>query len=382
MKSITIFCDGTWNNKDRTDHATSVARIFQALEAEQKNGRNDIAPYYIEGVGANNDRKSIAKAIDKWRGGALGRGLTLNIREGYKHLCDTYESGDKIFIFGFSRGAYTARSLAGMIRASGLMRNDGDINKAMARYRQRDDFTKPRTEESHVFRAEKSPDFYTNENERKWREQNGHPTGAPITIAYMGIFDTVGANGIPGVLSQLGLTPGGHGFHDLELSSMVQSGRHAIGLDERRRLYKHTVWANLSKLNVSAGNDRHGGARYRQEWFPGDHGMIGGSGANRRISNSILSWILEGAEVAGLKVKLPDNLTQKSDDYKGPLSNLSKQRGRKWREGPGRTTIADIHGVALQRVNDMPDYRPKSLKLLDFVGWQAALNQEVSTRVV
>ncbi len=379
MTSIAIFCDGTWNNKDRTEHDTNVARIFQALEAQAP---DDVNPHYIEGLGADNDAKSIGKLIDKWRGGALGRGLTLNIREGYKFICDNYKAGDKIFIFGFSRGAYTARSLAGMVRASGIVSKESDINKAMHRYRDTDSSTKPATEQSLEFRAEKSPDFYTTEDERLWRERKVKPAGAPIEIAYLGIFDTVGANGIPGVLSQLGVIPEGHGFHDLELSSMVQSGRHAIGLDEQRKLYRHTEWVNLRELNKTAGPDSTGGARYRQEWFPGDHGMIGGSGAKRQIGNRTLAWIVEGAKIAGLNVTLPSNLDVKSDDYKGPLTNLDRKRGWFWRTGPDRTAIADINALALQRVNGVGDYRPRSLKLLDVAGWQALVNEEIDTRLV
>lgn len=387
MKSIAIFCDGTWNNKDTTEHDTSVARIFQALEAEKRRGRSGIDPLYIEGVGADNDRTFIGKKIDKWRGGALGRGLTKNIREGYKYLCDHYEAGDKIYIFGFSRGAYTARSLAGMIRASGLMEKDDDINEAMARYRNRDASTKPTTRESLDFRAQKSPNFYTNADERDWRAQNGKPTGAPITIAYLGIFDTVGTHGIPGVLSQLRLIPGGHGFHDLELSSMVQSGRHALGLDERRRLYGHTEWTNLDRLNRQAGMDARGGARYRQEWFPGDHGMIGGSGAERKISNSVLEWIVQGADVAGLTIALPAALKASGEDYKGPLTNrrggiLPQGWLQGWRKGPDHTALSEVHQLALKRARELTDYRPKSLKLLKYSQWQAAVDQELATRIV
>lgn len=382
MTSIAIFCDGTWNNKDRTDHDTSVARIFQALEAEVAAGRTDVKPYYIEGLGTDNDARSIGKFIDKWRGGALGRGLTRNIREGYKYLCDNYKAGDKIYIFGFSRGAYTARSLAGMVRASGLVSKESDINKAMHRYRDPDEKTRPSTDDSNAFRAEKSPKFYTTDAELEWRRSNGKTLGDPIEIAYLGVFDTVGTAGIPGVLSQLGLIPEGHGFHDLELSSMVKAGRHAIGLDENRRLYKHTGWSNVSELNDKTTRDANGGARYRQEWFPGDHGIIGGSGPNRQISNTVMGWIVEGAEVAGLSVKIPESLKPTVHDFRGPLTNLSNKKGWFWRDGPGRTAIGDIHSLALQRVNGVPGYHPKSLKLLDIAGWQALINEEINNRFV
>lgn len=384
MTDIAIFCDGTWNNKDRTENPTSVARIYQALEAEKQAGRRGIAPLYIEGVGAENDKKTVGRWVDRIRGGALGRGLTANVREGYEYLCENYKKGDKIYIFGFSRGAYTARSLAGLIRAAGLMRESDDINKAVAHYRNRHDSTKPSTPESLAFRAEKSPDFYTNTAERDWRRDNGKTIGDPIDIAYLGIFDTVGANGIPGLLSQMGVVPGGHGFHDQELSSMVQSGRHALGLDERRRLYKHTPWSNLSILNDEAGMDAAGGTRYRQEWFPGDHGMIGGSGANRQISNSVMAWILEGAKVGGLKVKIPTAVAAKSNDHTGPLSNKPRANGwrGKWRTGPAATAVSEVHALALKRVRDVSGYEPGSLPLLKVANWRATVDNELSTRVV
>mmetsp|Transcript_29359 Transcript_29359/g.57216 ORF Transcript_29359/g.57216 Transcript_29359/m.57216 type:complete len:385 (-) Transcript_29359:1347-2501(-) len=384
MANIALFFDGTWNHKDRTDNPTSVARMSVALDDDTSAKSKQTKHKYIPGVGANDDKGAVGKAVDKLRGGALGRGLTKDIRDGYVFLRENYKAGDKIFIFGFSRGAYTARSLAGLIRASGLVRDEDDINKAIARYRNRASETGPKTNESLEFRAEKSPDFYTNETERDWRREKGKPVGDAITIAYMGIFDTVGSNGIPGILSQLGLVPGGHGFHDHELSSMVQSGRHALGLDERRRLYGHTEWANLPRLNRDAGMDAAGGARYRQAWFPGDHGMIGGSGAHRQISNTVLAWVLEGAAVAGLEVTMPADVMAKPQDYTGPLTNKARGGGwaGKWRSGPADTALADVHDAALKRVRDVPEYRPKSLKLLKVSGWQAMVDTELSTRIV
>jgi hypothetical protein len=162
---------------------------------------------------------------------------------------------------------------------------------------------------------------------------------------------------------------------------MVQSGRHALGLDERRRLFSHTEWTNLPRLNQNAGMDTQGGPRYRQEWFPGDHGMVGGSGSERRLSNPILEWVLEGAGVAGLKVNLPATLSPTPDDFKAPLSHLANKRGWSWRDGPDRTAISDVHPVAMKRARHVAEYKPKSLKLLDFAEWQALVDQELSTRI-
>lgn len=386
MKHIVVCCDGTWNNRDRTEHDTSVAHIAQLLETS---GRTDIEAIYIEGVGATSGLRGIRKAIDKLRGGALGRGLTRNILRGFRHIVKHYEPGDKIHIFGFSRGAYTARSLAGLIRSSGIPKDSRKLKSAFRRYRSGDPNGEPKTEASLEFRLGISPDFYTTETERDWRIAQGKPAGDPINIAFLGVFDTVGTNGIPGVLGQLGLVPGGHGFHDHALSSMVQMGRHAIGLDERRVLYAHTPWVNLPRLNQENGPGPEGSVRYEQQWFPGEHGKIGGSGAERRISNSVLSWILDGAAFAGLKIELSDNLKAADDDFQG---SLGKPSGfdptaliKRWRKGPTRVDdVGELHDVALMRLLWVEGYAPKSLRqFLRAQSWRQRAEARVgSTRVV
>ena len=367
MTQIIVLCDGTWNNRDRTKHPTSIARLSSVLEKRHADGDHDIAPKYLAGVGARDNLRGLRRTIDKWRGGALGRGLALNIRMGYRHIIRNYRPGDEIYIFGFSRGAYTARSLAGLVRSAGIVKNAGLIKKAFRRYRDFDEETAPKTLESLRFRARHSPRFYTNEAERQWRVEEGITPGDPIKLAYLGIFDTVGTNGIPGVLDQFGIVRNGHGFHDHELSSMVQSGRHAVGLDERRALYGVTPWSNLPELNRLRGQDGQGGDPFQQKWFPGEHGIIGGSGANRRISNSVLDWILEGAARAGLEVALPQDIHAKPDDYDGALSNVSGFDPTAWvkqaRDGPRNLdALDDLHETAMLRLIWRAHYRPKSLR--------------------
>lgn len=143
-RNIAVFCDGTWNNRDRTENDTSVARLEEVVqEAQGQQGRAEQRTWYQAGVGANDGLKGIWKLLDKFRGGALGRGLTADIRECYQFLVDTYRPGDKLFIFGFSRGAYTARSLAGLIRSAGIVSHLDDIDVAMAWYRNRAAITHP-----------------------------------------------------------------------------------------------------------------------------------------------------------------------------------------------------------------------------------------------
>ncbi len=118
MKRISIFCDGTWNQLS-APNATHVARLARAVRPSATDGRTQLV-YYQQGVGTGRGTNAVARKMDKWLGGALGWGLDDNIIEAYRNLIFWYEPGDQIFIFGFSRGAYTARSLAGLIRTAGI----------------------------------------------------------------------------------------------------------------------------------------------------------------------------------------------------------------------------------------------------------------------
>ncbi|MEM6634773.1 MAG: DUF2235 domain-containing protein [Pseudomonadota bacterium] len=385
MKNIAIFCDGTWNNRDKTDSPTSVARLEEIVDVAKDNDGNGQKSHYQIGLGANDDVEGAAKFLDKFRGGALGRGLTQDLRECYEFLIETYAPGDRIFIFGFSRGAYTARSFAGLIRAAGIPEEKKHIGAAMAWYRNRHKDTHPNSDASHQLRAQISPRVFTSNKERDWRTAQFMDTGQPVDIGYLGIFDTVGAHGIPGVLGQFRAVPGGHGFHDHDLSSLVRSGRHAMGLDETRVLYRPTKWSNLDELNRVLGKDDEGGLRYRQLWFPGDHGKIGGSGSERRISNSVLEWIVEGARVAGLGAPLTSEVEAKADDYLGSLTNgggFDPTGLIRWtRRGPGAGETDELHDVAKRRIVEVSSYRPGSLRrmLLDQASL-ADLQQEHATR--
>ena len=369
-RNIAVFCDGTWNNRDRTENDTSVARLEEVVqEAQGQQGRAEQRTWYQAGVGANDGLKGIWKLLDKFRGGALGRGLTADIRECYQFLVDTYRPGDKLFIFGFSRGAYTARSLAGLIRSAGIVSHSDDIDAAMAWYRNRAAITHPSSPQSHMFRARVAPLYYTSAEEREWRCANGMAPGTALGIDYLGVFDTVGAHGVPGVLGQFRAVSGGHGFHDHQLSRSVYAGRHAVAIDETRILYSPTLWANLAHLNTLKGQSASGANPYQQLWFPGAHGKLGGSGAERALSKAVLAWIVQGAIEAGLPIDLPESLQPEPDAHLGPLHNTSKGFDPtgllRWvRNGPAIGAIDDLHETTLARIKDRPDYRPGALRKL------------------
>ncbi len=338
LKRLAIFCDGTWN-KPENENATNVERLSEQIPEKDPSG-NIQKSFYLTGVGEGRGDTRWRRFFDKFIGGALGLGLDERIIRAYSWLAHEYLPGDEIYIFGFSRGAYTARSLAGMIRAAGLP-NEANLHRipeAFDRYRDRDERTKPGSPESAKWRLGYAPLVHTGEAEKLWREDRGHPPGDALTVAYLGIWDTVGALGVPGVLGLLAERFNATFlFHDLVLSRSVTAGRHAIAIDERRRLYEPTPWINLDQLN---GNDP---ARpFRQEWFPGDHGKVGGNSPSRGL--------------VGLHARL---------DHRGRRSGRPACRPGLRRPGPCRAPVwrsSDGHAVPPRRPRPAAD-RPHPRRL-------------------
>jgi uncharacterized protein (DUF2235 family) len=304
VKRIAIFCDGTWNRADVAT-PTHVVRLAQSVAPKGPDGAAQVV-LYIPGVGIGLGVTRLARLSDRIMGGAFGWGLDTRIIEAYRSLIFTFEPGDEVFIFGFSRGAYTARSLAGLIRSAGIppATATSRIPEAMEMYRARGAQTHPDSEISKLFRAGLSPDTPTSEDERDWRAARGMEDRPALRIAYLGVYDTVGALGLPGFLGALPrLVNRRYAFHDTELSRSVRAARHAVAVDERRRHYPPTLWSNLARLN---GEDTKP-TRYRQEWFAGNHGIVGGSGRVPELSAFPTAWIAEGAGGAGLAFR-PDRL--------------------------------------------------------------------------
>ncbi|GIT90571.1 peptidoglycan-binding protein LysM [Jannaschia pagri] len=318
MKRIVILCDGTWNRVDAV-HPTNVVRLGQALAPEGADGVKQV-PIYIEGVGTG--RRGVtgfARFLDRSLGGALGLGLMENMVEAYRHLVFLYEPGDEVSVFGFSRGAFTARTLVGFIRFSGLLaRGDlGHLPEAVARYSERRLESPARRQARNAeWRALHSPWVMTDPQDASIYAEFGKTEAVPFDVAYMGVWDTVGALGIPGIFSDAPLLARKYAFHDTELSPMVRAARHALAIDERRKAFRPTRWNNLPDLNG------HDPARpYRQEYFPGDHKAVGGGGDIRALSSLALAWIIEGAEAAGLAFDdlVKERLRLEGDPF-GPLS--------------------------------------------------------------
>ncbi len=270
-KRIVICADGTWNTPTEKDLGgpapTNVWLLFQLVVPRAHDGLPQLG-YYHPGVGTGG-------AVDRILGGICGLGLRRNILDCYRFLVDCYDPGDAIYLFGFSRGAYTVRSLGGLIRNCGIVDRHRfaetsraqTIDAAFALYRKRGDATAPT--------ASRAVDF---------RARHSHPD---CRIACIGVWDTVGALGIPvGWLGRVSRHV--YGFHDVTLSSWVDCAFHAVAVDERRRPFTPTLWEQQPGANKQ-------GQYVEQAWFPGVHADVGGGYAwpTRELANLTLQWMVK-----------------------------------------------------------------------------------------
>ncbi len=335
-------------------------KLAQALLPLDSDGVVQV-PIYIQGVGTGEGVTKFSRKLDALLGGAFGWGLLENIEEAYRHLVFLYEPGDEIYIFGFSRGAYTARSLTGLIRSTGIVNRDAldRIPEAIRRYRTLDDpeHTHPNSEASHAFRAELSPRVVTSMKEADWRRQHNLAEAPLLRVAFLGVWDSVGALGVPAHIPLLGeLAKRRYRFHDANRSSLVKSARHAVALDERRRSFEPTRWTNVAELNAESPDPVS--EPYQELFFAGDHGSVGGGGDIVDLSNIALHWLIEGAGQAGLAFDpLRVTAIQAAENPLGPLRNSTvlprglaewlTRRFPKDRAGPA--SVRELHPSVLHR---------------------------------
>lgn len=268
MKRIVICSDGTWNSPDEEEHG--VLCPTNVVKIACRTGKSaDAIPqiiYYHKGVGTGN-------LLDRLTGGAFGEGLDENIKEAYEFLVANYEPGDELFFFGFSRGAFTARSLAGMIRKCGILRRDAVMSFADA---------------VALYRDAQDPD---RAGPCDFREKHSIHGKAITPIRFIGVWDTVGALGIPWS-DPHSRNRSKYEFHDIELSKAVQHAYQALAIDERRLPFVPSIWAYKSKPPQIV----------EQVWFCGVHSDIGGGYPEVALSDIALSWMLKKAQAAGLGI--------------------------------------------------------------------------------
>jgi uncharacterized protein (DUF2235 family) len=345
MKRLIICCDGTWQ-RIYAGNLTNVALTARAGASRDAQGRAQIV-YYSAGVGAS------LSGLSLWQG-MTGADLDDNLLDAWLFINLNYEPGDELYLFGFSRGAYTVRSLAGLLRKIGILRRAhvDKANDALDLYRAR-----------HIGADSPETERFRTAHAIAWPRLTTPFTSPPVDlgIRYLGVWDTVGALGIPRVLPvSIGLNRQ-YEFHDTALSRSVQSARHAVAIDERRAAFKPTLWSNVAKFNALGTP-----ARAAQMWFPGDHGGVGGGDA-RGLSNCALLWVLEGAEQAGLALarepgSVLSNCMADIDPINTPMktgASLLGLVGSRWRGGVAGCD--DIHEAARLRWAANAGYRPKPL---------------------
>jgi uncharacterized protein (DUF2235 family) len=349
MKRLVVCCDGTWNTPDEIHRGavapTNVGKLALGVAPVGPDGTEQRL-HYLRGVGTGR--------LDRLLGGAFGLGLSRHVREGYRFLVECGAPGDEVFLLGFSRGAYTARSLAGLIRNAGILRAEyaDQVDAAYALYRSRDDATHPRGVEARLFRR-----MYARDEEP--------------TIHFVGVWDTVGALGIPGIKGRLARRT--WGFHDTTLSSRVRFAYHALAVDERRRPFAPTLWERAEAVP---------GQTLEQRWFAGCHSDVGGGFPDAGLAELPLRWMAGRARAAGLAFE-PDHLREVAPDAidpearragtqiaPDPLGPIHPSRTAVYRlqpalvrdlAGPGGHAEVAVADTVVARRDGRADYRPENL---------------------
>lgn len=331
-KRIAICMDGTWQQL-RQENLTNIGAIARSVaHTDPQNGAQQIV-IYTQGVGSTiralqgkgeGGLTALATSLASFAGGVFGDGLENSILDTYLRLAFNYEPDDEIYIFGFSRGAFSARSLAALIGKCGIVsrRFAEKATDAFDLYRDRS--VGPYDTAAREFREAFGKRVRDTEGQR--RQANFRPP-----ISYLGIFDTVGQRGLPSMLGPLSEAANRRfSFHDLDLGDHVRSARHALAIDERRAAFPPTLWTNIDALNANArALNNPQSEPFQQRWFVGAHGDIGG-GVGSSLSSFPLEWVVEGAEVQGLKFDRSAESPlsrQLAPEQMTPLADISMPRG-------------------------------------------------------
>ena len=273
-KRIVVACDGTWNRQETAKpgkyRPTNVLKLLRAIEAVDKSRVVQVMEY-VRGIGTGN-------ILDLVLGGATGAGISANIEQAYQFIANNYRHGDDIYLFGFSRGAFTARSLSGFLHHLGILKKDQlhRFPEAYLAYQ-----TTPKAELQRLgeeFGSRRINDVIS------------------IPIHFIGVWDTVGALGVVD-----GVTDHWVKFHDTELAPNVSHAYHALAIHEFRSDFLPTLWTH-----------KNGGQIVEQVWFSGAHSDVGGGGDDSGLSDVALDWMMKRA--ASINLELTPNGTMAPDD--------------------------------------------------------------------
>ena len=331
-KRIVVCCDGTWNDLEMR-YITNVGRLVQALPTVGSSNGQDIFQmvFYDDGVGS--DSSGIRRL---WQGG-LGKGIDNLIYEAYRFISVNYEDGDEICMFGFSRGAFTVRSVAGMIGKVGLV---------------------PR---KHLKKVPQALDFYRSKSAADQATFKKNYSVANPKITLLGCWDTVGSLGIPDKVPFLPIDDvlrRRYQFHDTKLGSHVERAIHAVAIDEVRKEFQATLMEKHAKNSTT---------KLIQKWFPGDHGCVGGGTWEKRgLSNRCLPWLLDQAAETGIDLKPDWNLLHDKaiSDHSILVPNEMTFFYSKYNRPMPKELVNwdDIDVTARMRWVEHADYRPPVLR--------------------
>jgi len=335
MKRIVICADGTWNIRDQVNRITrkrrptNVTKVARAVLPRAADGTDQIV-YYHDGVGTSG-------GLDRFTGGAFGRGIEANIREFYRFVVYNYEPGDELFFFGFSRGAFAVRTLAGFMNKVGLIQKEDDyyVPEIYACYE--------------LQKGPASPEWTLAFHKVK------KPRPCP-PIKFIGVWDTVGALGAPGFLGQF-FNKNKYQYHDVMLNAQIENACHALAIDEARKAFAPDLWKRPPNWN----------GRIEQAWFAGVHSNIGGGYAPDGLANEALHWIVEKAEMLNLEFDqafLAHYVPCFNSVLRDSMTGLYKLMGERVRViGKHAADGETVHQSAIDRMNLADcDYGPSNLK--------------------
>lgn len=327
-KRLIVCCDGTWNWPDQKGNPTNVVKLTRAILPTAADGTIQTV-FYDTGVGTGN-------RLDRIAGGLLGAGLGENVKQAYAALALNYAPGDEVYFFGFSRGAFTVRSLGGLIGLVGILdkRHLDKFNHAWDYYRTPPPRRTPRQRE-------------------KFRRRFGDAPPRPMRIDFIGVWDTVGALGIPfGPLRFVGKRK--FQFHNTNLGDNVARAYQALAIDERRRVFAPAVWKREAgiedRLRAYGIDDQV----IEQTWFAGAHSNVGGGYPDTGLSDIAFVWMARKAQACGLA--LDEAYVERTQE--GTRHVLVDSRTVRWRLLPALDRIIcatdpseRLHHTALTRLN-------------------------------
>jgi uncharacterized protein (DUF2235 family) len=360
-KRVAVFLDGTWNT---VNDNTNVWRLKSLLAPAGKDGLQQVV-YYHKGVGTSVGSRA--------RGGMFGYGLNDEIIRAYEWLIDTYNRGDTLFIFGFSRGAYTARSLSGLVAKCGLIEIGAPLSVKQVYDRYRRGSSAATIRELMEAQKKGKKDFTL---EERWMLKYARV----IDIDFLGVWDTVGALGLPfGTLPILGKAD--MQFLNTGLRVSNKFAFHALAVDEHRKAFAPTLWTVDYRADAPQPHHHRTLSQVEQRWFVGAHANVGGGCQSDVLAQRPLEWVRSKAASQGLGFRsdldldIPGSPPPISDSYSEFLGGTYKvlTLGRRYFRpigpAPVRSSAADmreninetIDASVFERWQLDPAYRPSNL---------------------